>query len=101
MAGQWSVRELRRQIGSLLFERTALSIDKAKLAQLAKKGHRPEAVLTIRDPYIFEFLGMKPTEVMGESQLEDALLNLVSSLLTNCRGSKRQALQVPLQTTTA
>jgi predicted nuclease of restriction endonuclease-like (RecB) superfamily len=80
--GQWSVRELRRQITSLLFERTGLSINKAKLLELTQQGAETDAPsLTIRDPYVFEFLGIKPSEVMGESQLEDALLDRVQEFL--------------------
>ncbi|HEX6899312.1 MAG TPA: DUF1016 N-terminal domain-containing protein [Thermoanaerobaculia bacterium] len=49
--GQWSVRELRRQIGSLLFERTGLSIDKARLAEVVRQGAETNIpALAIRDP---------------------------------------------------
>jgi predicted nuclease of restriction endonuclease-like (RecB) superfamily len=80
--GQWSVRELRRQIGPLLFERTGLSTDRAKLAELVRQGAETTTpALAIRDPYVFEFLGIKPREVMGESDLEDALLDKVQDFL--------------------
>ena len=80
--GQWSVRELRRQIGSLLFERTGLSTDKTGLAELVRQGVETSGpALAIRDPYVFEFLGIKPREVMGESDLEDALLDKVQDFL--------------------
>lgn len=80
--GQWSVRELRRQIGSLLFERTGLSTDKEKLAEVVRQGAETRIpALAIRDPYIFEFLGIKSREVMGESNLEDALLDRVQEFL--------------------
>ncbi len=42
--------------------------------------HR-EPRLAIRDPYIFEFLGIKSREVMGESDLEDALLDKLQDFL--------------------
>ena len=35
---RWSVRELQRQIGSLLYERLALSTNKEKVLELAEKG---------------------------------------------------------------
>ncbi len=74
--GNWSVRELKRQIASLYYERSGLSRDKGKLADLAQEGaERAEPTLAIRDPYVFEFLGLKPQEVMGESHLEDQLLD--------------------------
>jgi len=80
--GNWSVRELKRQISSLYYERSGLSKDKKKLAELAKSGaESAEPKLAIRDPYIFEFLGLKPKEVMGESALEDRLLDKLQDFL--------------------
>lgn len=80
--GNWSVRELKRQIGSLYYERSGLSKDKTKLAELAQAGaEQAEPKLAIRDPYIFEFLGVKPREVMRESDLEDALLDKLQDFL--------------------
>jgi predicted nuclease of restriction endonuclease-like (RecB) superfamily len=80
--GNWSVRELKRQIASLYYERSGLSTDKAKLAALAQEdAERAEPTLTIRDPYVFEFLGLKPQEVMSESHLEDQLLNKLHDFL--------------------
>ncbi|MFL6197354.1 MAG: YhcG family protein [Thermoanaerobaculia bacterium] len=82
LGGQWSVRELRRQIGSLLFERTGLSTDKARLAELVRQGAETQSpALTIRDPYVFEFLGLRAREVMGEGDLENALLDRVQEFL--------------------
>lgn len=80
--GNWSVRELKRQIASLYYERSGLSVDKNKLTELAQAGtDQVEPKLTIRDPYIFEFLGIKPREVMRESDLEDALLDKLQDFL--------------------
>ena len=80
--GNWAVRELKRQIASLYFERSGLSHDKAKLARLAQASAEPaEPRLTIRDPYIFEFLGLRPKEVMSESHLEDQLLDKLQEFL--------------------
>ncbi len=80
--GNWSVRELKRQINSLYYERSGLSKDKTKLAALAQKGaETAEPKLAIRDPYIFEFLGLKPREVMSESHLEDQLLDKLQEFL--------------------
>jgi len=80
--GSWSVRELKRQIGSLLFERTGLSTDKEKLLRLVDSTSEslvPRDI--IRDPYVFEFLGLRPTEVMEESDLEQALLDHLQNFL--------------------
>lgn len=80
--GNWSVRELKRQIGSLCYERSGLSKNKKKLAALAQEGaETTEPRLTIRDPYIFEFLGLKPKEVMSESHLENQLLDKLQDFL--------------------
>ena len=80
--GNWDVRGLRRQIASLYFERSALSRDKEGLAGLTHAGVDPaEPHLAIRDPYIFEFLGLKPREVMSESHLEDQLLDKLQEFL--------------------
>lgn len=80
--GYWSVRELKRQIASLYYERSGLSKDKKKLAELVQSGaETEEPKLAIRDPYIFEFLGLKPREVMSESALEDQLLDKLQEFL--------------------
>ncbi len=80
--GNWSVRELKRQMASLYYERSGLSKDKKKLAELAHSAaEQSKPGLTIRDPYVFEFLGLKPREVMGESDLEDALLDKLQEFL--------------------
>ncbi|MBU0545719.1 MAG: DUF1016 family protein [Gammaproteobacteria bacterium] len=80
--GNWSVRELKRQIATLYYERSGLSTNKEKLAFLVKqKSEKQEARLPIRDPYIFEFLGLKSKEVMGESEIEDALLDKLQEFL--------------------
>ncbi len=62
--GTWSVKELKRQIGSLLYERTGLSQNKEKLLAMvhAAPGANTFTDL-IRDPYIFEFLGLQQREV--------------------------------------
>ncbi|MEC4676636.1 MAG: PDDEXK nuclease domain-containing protein [Nitrospirota bacterium] len=80
--GGWSVRELKRQINSLYYERSGLSKDKTKLAKLTQKGaETAEPKLAIRDPYIFEFLGLRPREVMSESHLEDQILDKLQEFL--------------------
>ena len=78
----WTVRELKRQIGSLLFERLGLSTDKEKLLRIASDNTtavRPADI--IKDPYIFEFLGLTPSEAMREHDLETALLDHLQEFL--------------------
>jgi predicted nuclease of restriction endonuclease-like (RecB) superfamily len=81
LRGNWSVRELKRQIGSLYYERSGLSQDKHQLAELAQEGAETQAALNIRDPYVFEFLGLKPAEVMSESHLEQQLTEKLQEFL--------------------
>lgn len=80
--GGWSVRELKRQIGSLLFERLGLSTDKEKLLRLTSKEVTPgQASDVIKDPYIFEFLGLTPKEAFREDDLETALIDHLQDFL--------------------
>lgn len=82
LRGNWSVRELKRQIGSLYYERSGLSTDKNKLAAYVQaRAEQTLPVLNVRDPYVFEFLGLKPKEVMYESDVEDALLDNLQRFL--------------------
>lgn len=82
MRGNWSVRELKRQIGSLYYERSGLSHNKQKLAEQANQSAESQAPsLNIRDPYVFEFLGLKPKEVMSESHLEEQLISKLETFL--------------------
>ena len=80
--GNWSVRELQRQINSLYYERAGLSYNKKKLSKLANQSiENASPKLAIRDPYVFEFLGLKAKEVMSESHLEDELLGKIQDFL--------------------
>jgi predicted nuclease of restriction endonuclease-like (RecB) superfamily len=80
--GNWSVRELRRQIASLYYERSGLSKDKAQLSAMTHaQAETLQPAMVIRDPYIFEFVGLRSRDVMGESDLEDALLDRLQDFL--------------------
>lgn len=79
--GNWSIRELKRQIGSLYFERSGLSHNKQKLSELAQTTAEQLTGMNIRDPYVFEFLGLKPAEVMSESDLEQQLIDRLQTFL--------------------
>ena len=82
MQGNWSVRELKRQIGSLNFERTGLSTNKEKLREIVKqRAEIEEPKLIIRDPMVFEFLDIKPTEAMLEEGVERRMLDKLQELL--------------------
>jgi len=78
----WSVRELKRQINSMLFERLALSKDTKAVMKMARKGQiieKPEDA--IKDPYILEFLNLKEETSYTESQLEEALTDKLQYFL--------------------
>ena len=78
----WSIRELERQKGSLLFERLALSRDKKAVLRLARKGQEIETYGDlIKDPYVLEFTGLSPTAKLYESSLEQALIDNLSRFL--------------------
>ena len=82
MRGNWSVRELRRQIDSLYYQRSGLSKDKTQLSALAHAAADTlQPAHVIRDPYVFEFLGLRSRDVMAESDLEDALLDRLQDFL--------------------
>lgn len=81
------MRQLKRQINSLLYERSQLSTDPQKLAENTAQSNAAVATpfesrqFPIRDPYVFEFLGLRPREVMSESHLEDELLDKMQEFL--------------------
>ena len=78
----WSMRELRRQMDSLLYERLALSRDKKGVKKLARKGQiieKPEDA--VKDPYILDFLGLKEEAKYTESQLEQAVIDKLAHFL--------------------
>jgi len=78
----WSVRELERQKGSLLYERLALSKDKKGLLKLARKGQELASYEDmIKDPYVLEFTGISPQSKLYESKLEQALIDNLSKFL--------------------
>ncbi|MBE0494497.1 MAG: DUF1016 family protein [Thiomicrospira sp.] len=80
--GNWSVRELKRQIASLLYERVGLSIDKKTLLQsLDNKTEAFNPTAIIKEPYILEFTGLEAKQTYSETDLETALLNHIESFL--------------------
>lgn len=81
----WSVRELRRQLDTSLFERLLLSdgkVNKEKVYELSKKGqelNKPSDV--IKQPYVFEFLGIKEQKPLLEKDLEYKLIRHIEDFL--------------------
>lgn len=81
----WSVRELKRQIDSSLFERLLLSkgnSNKETVNKLARKGQelaKPDDV--VKDPYVFEFLGIPENKPILEKDLEQKLIRHIEDFL--------------------
>jgi hypothetical protein len=74
--GGWGVRELKRQINSLYYERSGMSKSPAKLsAMVAEKAVADHPATIIKSVYTFEFLGLKAKDVVEENDLETALLD--------------------------
>lgn len=71
----WSVRELRRQINTNLYFRAGISSNPEKMLSLPSIQGHDSAELQIRQPFTFEFLGLKAQDVVGEQDLEDALIS--------------------------
>lgn len=84
----WSVRELKRQMKSMLFHRIAISKDKQAILSLSEKGadiQSPSDI--IKDPFVFEFLGIPNPTNYSENELETKLiLNLQDFLLELGKG---------------
>ena len=81
----WSVRELKRQINTSLYERLLLSkgdVNKEEVLNLALNGieiNEPKDI--IKDPYVFEFFGVPENKPMLESDLEKALVRQIEKFL--------------------
>ena len=78
----WSLRELKRQFDSSLYERLALSRDKEGIRQLAQQGQivsHPKDLL--KEPLVLEFLGLGEQTRYSESDLEIALINQIEHFL--------------------
>lgn len=73
---RWSVRELKRQMKSSLFERLALSKDKEGVLRLAKEGHVVEnAEDLIKDPFVLDFLNIPEQYQYLENELEEKIIS--------------------------
>ncbi len=79
---QWSTRQLERQINSKLYERMLLSKDKKGVLQHANKQEKPmEASDIIKDPYILDFLNLKDSKRVLESDLEHAIIDKLQDFI--------------------
>lgn len=78
----WSVRELKRQISSLLYERLCISKDATEIMELSTNGQNIKTSKDlIKDPFVLEFLELKENKDYLESDLEKAILNHLKEFL--------------------
>ena len=77
----WSVRELRRQISTNLYVRTGIRSNPEKMLSLPSLQGHDNNELQIRQPFTFEFLGLKANEVVGEKDIENALIDHLQDFL--------------------
>jgi predicted nuclease of restriction endonuclease-like (RecB) superfamily len=87
LRGGWSVRQLDRQIGSLFYERTALSKNKVAMLTKGSQPRRADAVTAeeeVKDPFVLEFLALK--DEYSETDLEEALLRHLENFLLELGG---------------
>jgi predicted nuclease of restriction endonuclease-like (RecB) superfamily len=82
IANSWTLREVKRQFDSGLYERLKLSLEKSKVKELSTQGHLIEAVNdVIKDPYILEFVGLPVQASYSESELESRLIDKLEHFL--------------------
>jgi predicted nuclease of restriction endonuclease-like (RecB) superfamily len=80
--GTWSVRELKRQIDTLYFERSGISRKPEELSEkVQEKSEKSTSLDIIKSPFTFEFLGLKAEDVVYESDLEQALIEHLEEFL--------------------
>ncbi len=87
LRGGWSFRQLDRHISAQLYERLALSRDKAALLRKSEKPTTTDLITVereLRDPYILEFLNLK--DEYSESDLEEALVGHLEQFLIELGG---------------
>lgn len=79
---QWTVRQLQRQYGSSLYERLALSRDKAEVLRLSNEGQTLEKSRDmLKNPLVLEFLGLEERSSYAESELESAIISKLQAFL--------------------
>lgn len=80
--GNWKVDELRRQISTLYFERSGLSLNPGKLSEITQsKAEKSTTNDFIKSPFTFDFLGLKSKDIVYESDLEQALIDNLEEFL--------------------
>ncbi len=82
ISNNWSLRELKRQFNSALYERLILSRDKDAVKELAEKGQIIETPQdSLKDPYVLEFVGLREDSFYSETELEQKLIDKLEHFL--------------------
>lgn len=81
MKANWSVRQLKRQIGTFYYERLLVSQDKEKVANEVDLKEKVEPKNIVRDPYVLEFLGLEGNVSFYEKDLEQSIINHLQKFL--------------------
>lgn len=78
----WSVRQLERQIHTMYYQRILASRDKASVAaEIQRTEPKAEYEKAVKDPYVMEFLQIKPDTHVYESDIEQALIDHLQQFL--------------------
>jgi predicted nuclease of restriction endonuclease-like (RecB) superfamily len=87
LAGGWTIRQLKRQVGSQFFERTVMSRNKKAMLLKGEKrseGDEVSVAEQVKDPLVLEFLDLK--DEYSESELEEALIRQLEDFLLELGG---------------
>lgn len=80
--GNWSTRELERQINTLYYDRLLMSSDKRGMIEDGRvKGGKLQSSHIIKDPFVLEFLNVKQNDKLSEKELETALIDKLRQFL--------------------
>lgn len=82
LKGTWSLRQLKRQIHSLMYERAGMSQNPTKVSELVQASNiKPNPSDLIKNPFVVEFLELPQQAAVSESDLEKALLDHIQEFL--------------------
>jgi predicted nuclease of restriction endonuclease-like (RecB) superfamily len=81
LKNNWTVKQLQREMNTLLYERIGLSMDKEQLLENLKTDNISSFTEIVKSPYLLEFLGIPEQSAYSETDLEQAIINHLQSFL--------------------
>jgi predicted nuclease of restriction endonuclease-like (RecB) superfamily len=81
LKNSWTVKQLQREMNTLLYERIGLSTDKEQLLERLKTDNISSFTEIVKSPYLLEFLGIPEQSAYSETDLEQAIINHLQSFL--------------------